>query len=202
MNFEVTCELLAQAEAYWDEEGLPLLREHYPGDQALILGWSIGQDLPVLLAWQPGPDEDYGDAAREAANILPSDLPSRFICSGTEVARLSNGFYDGSGDWYTEVTLQKEWHASLLQAWLDNQGHPICIRPSVSMETDKVISDHAERAAYSFDHTIRNAAFKAMALRYEVRQYIEAFLAKNGQLPMGSHTVPSGTVVTFHGPGE
>lgn len=200
MTFDIHKEIVAQAKEYWDDESMPLLRLPTKDDHILILGWSTGQDQSVLLAWQPDPDEDFGEAAAKAAEALPEDLPDGFTCDGDVVAKLKSGFYDGNGDWYSEITFQEEWHATLLQAWLDDAGHHICILPSEKMSTDKTITDHVNRAGFNFDRTIRYAAFKAMSLQYEARQYTEDYLTNQGQLPLGSHTLPSGAVVFFNAP--
>ena len=197
MNYEVPKEIASQAESSWDDEGIPLLREAKPGEQVLILGWSAGQELPCLVTRETE-GEDYGESACEADNLLPDNLPSEFTCKGETVASLSRGFYDGNCERWAEVTFAKAWHATLLQCWLDNAGIPICIRPSSAMQDDKVISDHVARAGYSFDRTMRYAAFKDMSIRHEIRAYVGACWTANRSLPTGTHTLPIGAVVTFH----
>ena len=196
MSYEVPKEIVSQSESFWDDEGIPFLRAATSGEQVLILGWSIGQELPCLVTRETE-EEDYGESAREADNLLPDILPSEFTCEGETVASLSRGFYDGNCDRWAEVTFTKAWHATLLQCWLDNEGIPICIRPSSAMEDEKVISDHVARAGYSFDRTIRYAAFKDMSIRHEIRTYVGACWSANRVLPTGTHTLRSGTSVTF-----
>lgn len=197
---DIPNEIVTQAKAYWDDESMPLLRQPTKEDLILFLGWSVGQDQPVLLAWQPGPDEDYGEAAAKAATVLPEDLPDGFTSEGKVVVKLKGGFYDGNGDWYSEITIPKEWHATLLQAWLDGAGHRICIRPTETMLTANLVTEHVDRAGFNVDGTMRYAAFKAMSLQYEARQYTKDYLINEGQLPLGSHTLPSGAVVFFNAP--
>lgn len=168
MSYEVPREIAIQAESFWDEEGIPFLREAKAGEQILILGWSDGQEMPVLLSRELAVGEDYGDAAKEAARLLPDNLPTAFTCDGIAVAVIRNGFYDGDGNRWTEVTFSEYWEATLLQCWLDSCDVPICIRPSSDMQDEKIISDHVFLAHYSFDRTIKYAAFKDMGIRLRV----------------------------------
>ena len=199
MGYEVPKEIVRQAEAFWDDEGVPLLREPRTNERVLILGWSIGQELHCLLT-KENEGEDYAESASEAENSLPDNLPSQFTCAGETVTSLRRGFYDGNGDEWSEITFAKPWHASLLQCWLDNDGIPICIRPSSAMQDERAISDHVARAGYSFDRTIRYAAFKDMSIRYEIRTYVGAFWSANRELPTGTHTLQNGTTVAFSSP--
>ena len=197
MIYEVPCEIVAQAESFWNDEGIPFLREAKTGEQILILGWSVGQELPVLLSRELTVDEDYGDAAAEAIRLLPDNLPSTFTCNGIAVAEISDGFYDGSGDHWTEATFSEYWQATLLQCWLDSCNVPLCIRPSSDMQDGKIINDHTFLAHYYFDRTIKHAAFKDMGIRYDIRKYVAEYWDKNQDLPEGSHTLLSGLIVVF-----
>ena len=196
MNYEVSKEIVSHAESFWDDEGLPFLRAAAQGEHVLILGWSAGQELPCLLIEEADGD-DYGESAREADILFPNNLPSEFTCEGKIVASLSREFYDGNCERLAEVTFLNAWHATLLQCWLDKEGVPICIRPSSSMQDEKVISDHTAHASHSFDRTIRHAAFKNMSIRHEIRAHVGACWSTNRALPTGTHTLPSGTAVTF-----
>lgn len=197
MTFEIPKEIVSQAESFWDDEGIPLLRPVRSGEQILILGWSLAQEMPVLLSREAEGDEDYQAFAREAVSRLPDDFPDSMTCEGEVVCEVGYGFYDVYGDRTTEITFLKLWHATLLQYWLDAQGVPICIRPSRGMEDEKIISDHAYMTHYSFDRSIRYAAFKDMSIRYAIRCYVDECWRKDRKLPTGSHTLANGVVVTF-----
>jgi hypothetical protein len=196
MNIETPSSIIAQAEDYWESEGIPLLREPRPGDQILILGFSLGQEKPVLLSREPNADEDYGVAAAEAFDVLHNHIPDCFTCDGETVANVSTGFTDGCCEYYSEITFDEYWHVSLFQGWLDENNIAICIRPSAAMEDDKVISDHVALARFDIDRSIRYAAFKAMGVRYEIRKFVNECWTKRRQLPTGTHLL-SGVTVTF-----
>ena len=202
-DYEVPKEIVTQAEEFWDIEGIPLLRDPMPGEKVLILGWSRGQELPVLLSSDTDSDDDYGvQSSAEAANILPDDLPRNFTCEGIAVAKLGRGFYDGNCDEFTEITFPSYWHATLLQCWMDANGVPICIRPSSAMQDDKIISDHVALANFSYDRTMKYAAFKGMSIRGEIRRYVGECWRSTRTLPQGTQRLPSGTEVTFLGPDD
>ena len=76
MNYEVPNSIVTQAVDFWEVQGIPLLRKRKRGEQILILGVSLGQELPVLLSRKPDVDEDYGGPAIEAANLLPKKFPA------------------------------------------------------------------------------------------------------------------------------
>lgn len=201
MMYEVPQYILSRAEEFWDEEDLPLLRDPKAGEIVLVLGWSTGQELPVLYSKDISVNEDRAEdveSAEEAAQILSErDIPSGFTCDGKVVGRLKSGFYDGNGDWWDEITFSNVWHATLLQRWFDENEIPICIQVSSSMRDEKVITDHVSLARYDIDRAIKYAAFKDMSIRHEIREYVTECWKKRRELPSGSHFMPSGTLVTF-----
>lgn len=196
LSVEVSREALQLAEQFWDDEGVPLLRLPKAGERVFILGWSLGQDKEVLLSREVGEDEDYGEAASEAAGIVDSYFSDTFTCDGEVVAKLSAGFYDGYCDWYSEITFDESWHVTLLQEWLDSQGAQICIRPSKELEENQIILEHVERATYTFDRSIKYAAFKDMSIQNSIKKFVSEYWQNNHDLPIGKYDI-NGTDVTF-----
>lgn len=197
MNVEISKQDVELAEQFWNEEGFPLLRPANEGEIILLLGWSLGQDKEVLLSREVGEDENYGEAAAEAAYILEDYLPVNFTSDGEILVELSTGFYDLYSDWYPEITFDQPWHVSILQAWLDNLGAKICIKPSNEIAENKLILDHVERATYSIDTSARYGYFKHMSVRNAINQFVSEYWHKQNRLPDGKHDI-KGTEVTFH----
>lgn len=191
MEIDIALAEVEKSRQYWDDEGLPLFRQPENGEKILILGWSIGQGKEVLLSRELKPDEDYGDAAAEALNIIDDYLPSGFVCEGKLVAKIETGFSDGMCDWYSEVTFDQPWHVTLLQNWLDKQGAKICIQPSEESLQDKAISDHVVRAEYKIDidKKMRYAAFRHMSIQNAIRLFVTNYWDAHKALPYGNHHI-------------
>ena len=204
MIFDLPKDIVTQAEEFWNKESFPLLRYPRPGERTLILGMSVGQGKPVLLSRELNGKEDYGISACEATNILPINMPERFNCSGEAVARISDGFYDGYGDWFSEITFDKSWHVTLLQFWLDAENIPICIRKSKDAKEDKLICDHVELSSYSFgrsiDKTMKLAVmgnyYSHISIQNEIKKYVADYWRNKHILPSGTHTI-NGIQVKF-----
>ena len=200
-DFEIPKEIAAQAENLWNNHGLLLLRAPIAAEQILIIGTSGGSDDPVLLSREIGPNEENNIAsAAEAAGLLPKNIPRNFTCEGKLLGTLSTGFYDGVGDHYSEITFTTKWHAAFLQCWLDAKRIPICIQLSTSMFRDQTIQNHVALAQFHVDRNKKYAAFKFMSIQAEVWRFVAECLDEGRQLPMGTHTLSSGTLVTFYGP--
>jgi hypothetical protein len=196
LSVNLTKEDVQLAEQFWNDEGVPLLRQANGGESVLIVGWSLGQDKEVLLSREVGEDEDYGEAAAEAEGILDKYLPVNFTCDGEVLAELSTGFHDLYGEWYSEVTFDEPWYVTILQGWLDTKGAQICIRPSKSIEEDKLILDHVARASYSIDNTMRYASFQHMSIQYAIKKFASEHWKMHKALPIGQYNV-NGTDVNF-----
>lgn len=197
MEYEIPREVVSESEEFFEYEGIPLLRPAKPGEERLILGWSLAQEKPVLLSRNVEDGEDYQPLAEAATKMLPDSFPTTLTCEGDIVCKVGHGFYDVYGDRTAEITIEEAWHSSLLQFWLDMHKLPICIRPSINLEDEKVIRDHAELASYSFDRSIRYAAFKEMGIRHAIREYVRECWLRDRRLPKGAYTLTNGVVVTF-----
>ena len=196
--YPIPSHVAAEAEEHWDLYSRPLLRQRQPGEAPLILDWSSAQEKPVLLSDEPPAMlEEYGQLAAEADYLLPPELPDRFSCAGDEIAKVSRGFHDVYGDYCHEVTIEKLWHATLIQYWLDAENVPICIQASEAMRLGSAINDHASLAIYSFDRTIRYAVFKEMGIRHDIRIFVRDYWEAHGKLPVGVFTLPSGVKITW-----
>lgn len=195
-TFTLTQEQADLARDYWGEHGRALFRDPLPGEKVYYIGWSDRQEQYVLLS-EDDDEEDYYAAACDAYAGLISKIPTTFVAGGEVVGKIGTGFWDSYGNETTELTFSEEWLVTLLQLALDAAGCKICLRQQTSMFLSDLVYDHAERAHLEITAKGRFAPYQAMSIRREAREYAGDYHQRNGQLPFGKHTLPSGMVVIF-----
>lgn len=192
----LTPALVQQARDYYDEHGLPDLREPQPGERCFFVGWSNRQEQYVLLAEDNDDSENYEDA-ESAYWELRDFTPATLLCNDELVGRIDFGFLDFEGTETNEITLAQPWLATLIQHVYDQEKRDVCLRMTSGQYLAERLDQHIRQAQYALTAKGRFASFQHMSIRRELGDYVRQYVAETGTLPVGPHTLDSGVHVNF-----